>query len=133
MILQHLTIENFRNFEEVDINLTNRNIIFGLNDIGKSNFLSAIRFLLDRNYRRDGFIDSDFYNKDTTKEIRITLTINIDDDEENTDNKKIFKMMRGAIPSDAEDVYIQLRTTYDNNTLGGLPKLYWGTDLENLE
>lgn len=59
-----MTIENFRNFKNVNIDLTNRNIIFGLNDIGKSNFLAAIRFLLDRNYRRDGFRDSDFYGKD---------------------------------------------------------------------
>lgn len=132
MILQHLTIENFRNFEKVEISLTNRNVIFGLNDIGKSNFLSAIRFLLDRSYRRDGFIDSDFYNKDTAKEIRITLTIKINDDEENPDNKKLFKMMKGAIPSDAEDVYIQLRAIYDNRTLMGLPQLYWGTELDDL-
>ncbi|NRF93775.1 AAA family ATPase [Paenibacillus frigoriresistens] len=42
MILKHLTIENFRNFENISMDLTNRNIVFGLNDIGKSNFLSAI-------------------------------------------------------------------------------------------
>lgn len=132
MIFKHLTIKNFRNFEKVDIDLTNRNIIFGLNDIGKSNFLSSIRFLLDRNYRRDGFIDSDFYNKDTSKEISITLTIQIDDDEEDNDNKKIFKMMKGAIPSDAKDIYIQLRATYDSNILVASPMLYWGTDLQDL-
>lgn len=50
MLLNHLTIKNFRNFENLEVDLTNKNVVFGLNDIGKSNFLSALRFLLDRNY-----------------------------------------------------------------------------------
>lgn len=36
MELKHLIIKNFRNFENLNIDLSNRNIIFGLNDIGKS-------------------------------------------------------------------------------------------------
>ncbi|WP_419959476.1 ATP-dependent nuclease [Psychrobacillus sp. BM2] len=133
MILKQLTVKNFRNFENVELDLTNRNIIFGLNDIGKSNFLSAIRFLLDRNYRKNGFMDSDFYNKDTNREIEITLNIEIADDEENDDNKKIYTMMRGSISSDAEEIYIQLRSIYDGETLMGQPNLFWGVDLEDLE
>jgi putative ATP-dependent endonuclease of the OLD family len=132
MILRHLSIVNFRNFENVNLDLTNRNIVFGLNDIGKSNFLAAIRFLLDRNFRRNGFMDSDFYNKDTNREIEITLKINIDD-EENDDNKKIYTMMSGAISSGAEDIYIQLKSVYDGETLLGEPNLFWGVNLDNLE
>lgn len=133
MILKQLTVRNFRNFENVELDLTNRNIIFGLNDIGKSNFLSAIRFLLDRNYRKIGFTDSDFYNKDINREIEITLKIEIADDEDNDDNKKIYTMMRGSISSDAEEIYIQLRSIYDSETLMGQPNLFWGVDLEDLE
>lgn len=133
MIFKHLTIENFRNFKNVNIDLTNRNIIFGLNDIGKSNFLAAIRFLLDRNFRRDGFRDSDFYDKDTTNEIIITLMIDISDDEENNDNKKIYTMMKGAIPTSANEIYIQLKSIYNDEFLIGTPNLYWGVSLENLE
>lgn len=133
MIFKHLAIENFRNFENVSIELTNRNIVFGLNDIGKSNFLSAIRFLLDRNFRRNGFMDSDFYNRDTNREIVITLKIAISDDEENDDNKKIYTMMSGAIPSGAEEIYIQLKSVYDGESLVGEPNLFWGVDLEKLE
>ena len=133
MILKHLTVRNFRNFENVDIDLTNRNIVFGLNDIGKSNFLAAIRFLLDRNFRKNGFVDSDFYNKNTIGEIVITLKIEITDDEDNDDNKKIFTMMRGAIPSGAEEIFIQLRSVYEDEALMGQPNLFWGVDLENLE
>ncbi|MGL5257978.1 MAG: AAA family ATPase [Proteocatella sp.] len=36
MELKHIIIKNFRNFEDLNIDLSNRNIIFGLNDIGKS-------------------------------------------------------------------------------------------------
>lgn len=133
MILKQLTVENFRNFEYVDIDLTNRNIVFGLNDIGKSNFLSAIRFLLDRNFRRNGFMDTDFYNRDTNREIVITLKIDIADDEENDDNKKIYTMMSGAIPSGAEEIYIQLKSVYDGESLVGEPNLYWGVNLKDLE
>jgi putative ATP-dependent endonuclease of OLD family len=133
MILKHLYVENFRNFESVNIDLTNRNIVFGLNDIGKSNFLSAIRFLLDRNFRRNGFMDSDFYNKETDREIVITLKIDIADDEEDDDNKKLYTMMSGAIPSGAGEIYIQLKSKYNGESLVGEPNLYWGVDLEDLE
>ncbi|WP_163527360.1 AAA family ATPase [Halobacillus ihumii] len=132
MILKHLAIQNFRNFENVDIDLTNRNIVFGLNDIGKSNFLAAIRFLLDRNFRKNGFVDSDFYNKDTRREIVITLKIKIDD-EENNDSKKIYTMMSGAIPTGADEIYIQLKSVYDGESLVGEPNLFWGADLQDLE
>ncbi len=133
MIFKHLTLTNFRNFEIVDLDLTNRNIVFGLNDIGKSNFLAALRFLLDRNFRRNGFVDSDFYNKDTSSEIIITLKIDIADNEDNDDNKKIYTMMSGAITSDAKEIYIQLKSKYDSDSLIGEPNLYWGVDLEDLE
>jgi len=133
MILRHLTIENFRNFEDVSIDLTNRNIIFGLNDIGKSNFLYALRFLLDRDFRRYGFSDSDFYKKDITRQIVITLKVEIADDEEDDDNKKIYTMMSGAIPSGAEEIYIQLKSVYDGETLAGQANLFWGVDLDELE
>lgn len=133
MIFKHLSIENFRNFDSVKIDLINRNIVFGLNDIGKSNFLCALRFLLDRNFRRFGFSDSDFYNKDTTKQIVITLEITISDDEEDDDNKKIYTMMGGAIPSGADAIFIQLRSEYNGETLTGEPNLFWGVDLNDLE
>ncbi|MCL1697327.1 ATP-dependent endonuclease [Lysinibacillus sp. BPa_S21] len=133
MIFKELSIMNFRSFENVTLELTNRNIIFGLNDIGKTNLLAAIRFLLDSKFRNNGLVDSDFYNKDITKEINITLKINIADDEENDDNKKIYTMMRGAITSEAEEVFIQLKSVYDGESLIGRPNLFWGVDIGNLE
>jgi len=132
MLLEELEIKNFRNFKEVKVDLTNRNIVFGLNDIGKSNFLCALRFLLDRNYRKNGFAESDFYYRKTNNQISITLKINISDEEDN-DNKKIYAMMGGSIPSGEENIYIQLKSIFDPESLIGEPALFWGVDPDNLE
>lgn len=48
MKFSNITIRNFRDFEKVNINLDNKNVIFGMNDIGKTNFLYELRFLLDK-------------------------------------------------------------------------------------
>ena len=41
MKFENIKIKNFRNFEDVNIDLSNKNIFFGLNDVGKTNFLYA--------------------------------------------------------------------------------------------
>ena len=56
-----VTIKNFRNFEYIAINLTNKNVLFGMNDVGKTNFLYALRFLFDKDIRRQNFTDTDYY------------------------------------------------------------------------
>lgn len=40
-----VTIKNFRNFENISVALTNKNVLFGMNDVGKTNFLYALRFV----------------------------------------------------------------------------------------
>ena len=42
-----VTIKNFRNFENISVALTNKNVLFGMNDVGKTNFLYALRFVFD--------------------------------------------------------------------------------------
>lgn len=125
-------IKGFRNFEEIELCLTNRNVIFGLNDIGKTNFLGGLRFLLDRDFRKHGFIDTDFFNRKIDSEIIITLEVNIED-ENNEDNKKIYTAMKGAIPSDAKVVFFQLKAKYNPETLRGEPELFWGAEINNLD
>lgn len=58
-----VTIKNFRNFENITIDLTNKNVLFGMNDVGKTNFLYALRFLFDKDVRRQNFIDTDYYKR----------------------------------------------------------------------
>ena len=42
MKFDFITIKNFRNFEDITISLTNKNVLFGMNDVGKTNFLYAL-------------------------------------------------------------------------------------------
>ena len=96
MQFKKISIQNFRNFENIEINLENKNILFGLNDIGKTNFLYAVRFLFDRECSKNGLIESDFFKKKIDREIEITIEIDISDSND-SDNKKIRKRMAGAV------------------------------------
>ena len=49
MKFENIRIKNFRNFEDVTIDISNKNIFFGLNDVGKTNFLYALRYIFDKN------------------------------------------------------------------------------------
>lgn len=48
MKFEKISIRNFRNFENIEIGISNKNIFFGLNDIGKTNFLYAMRYVFDK-------------------------------------------------------------------------------------
>ena len=63
MEFKSLQVKNFRSFESISINLSNKNIFFGLNDVGKTNLLTALRFVFDKDTRRNDFIDSDVIPK----------------------------------------------------------------------
>ena len=61
IIFKSLQIKNFRNFDNINIDLSNKNVIFGMNDSGKTNMLHALRFLLDYRIRKNGFVESDYH------------------------------------------------------------------------
>ena len=63
MEFKSISIKNFRNFEEVTVDLSNKNIFFGMNDVGKTNFLYALRYVFDKEVRKNELLDSDFYQK----------------------------------------------------------------------
>ena len=63
-----LEVNNYRNFDNIVLDLSNKNVIFGLNDIGKSNLLSVFRLLFDRKFRANNCIESDYHNKNTEKD-----------------------------------------------------------------
>ena len=79
MEFKSLQVKNFRSFEDISINLSNKNIFFGLNDVGKTNLLTALRFVFDRDTRRNDFIDSDYFEKKTDTPIEILVTVDISD------------------------------------------------------
>lgn len=132
MEFKQIKIENFRNFEDIRVNIENKNVLFGLNDIGKTNFLYALRFLFDRECRKNGLIESDFFKKDTTREIKITVEMDISDIND-ADNKKIRKGMAGSIQSGYDTVFMQLKARYTVGDVIIMPELFWGSDENYLD
>jgi putative ATP-dependent endonuclease of OLD family len=132
MKFENITIKNFRNFDDIDLNLSNKNIFFGLNDVGKTNFLYALRFVFDKDIRRLNLIDSDFHNKNLDKPIEITVTLDISDTA-CSDCQKLRAQLKGALLSEHEKVYIRLKADYDRHEMFALPILYWGGDLGHLQ
>lgn len=129
----NICIKNFRNFKKVDIDLDNKNVVFGMNDIGKTNFLYAIRFLLDKDVRRLGFNKSDYHKNDTSKKIEIILTLDLSDYDTSEDTKKLVAAVKGARTSENAHVfYIALESLYDDKELYGNIIMKWGSDLDNL-
>lgn len=134
MKLKSLTIENFRNFERVDLDLTNQNVVFGMNDVGKTNLLFAIRFLLDRDIRKNGFKESDYFRNEQERVIRITLGIDLSDRLKNEDSQHIIaKVGRARSSEDLDNFFVEVEGVFDKSEEVGIPKIYWGSNKEKLE
>ena len=48
MQVEWVRIEGFRNYENETINLSNKTLIIGSNDVGKTNLIYALRILFDK-------------------------------------------------------------------------------------
>ncbi|MDD3000685.1 MAG: AAA family ATPase [Candidatus Riflebacteria bacterium] len=125
-------IKNFRNFEDISINLTNKNILFGMNDVGKTNFLYALRFIFDKDIRKQNFNDTDYYKRNVVNPIEIVIAIDISDTE-NADSQKLRAKLKGSILSEQNIVYIKVKADYNEKEMVGIPVLYWGGDVNELE
>ena len=138
MEFKKIYIKNFRNFENLVIELSNKNVIFGMNDSGKTNLLYAIRFLLDARTRNQGFVESDYFQHRKENPIEITLQIDISDrDEEKNPNssqsRQLIAGVKGARTDiDLDNFYIKLIAEFDETEQLGNPVLEWGSDLDNL-
>lgn len=132
MKFKNISIKNFRNFENINITLDNKNVFFGMNDVGKTNFLYALRFVFDRNIRKNNLIDSDFYQKNTDVPVEIIVSIDISDLND-VDSMKLRAKVKGALLSSQNVVYIKLIAKYDSTEMIANPILYWGGDLNDLE
>lgn len=131
MKFEQIAIKNFRNFENIEICISNKNIFFGLNDIGKTNFPYALRYVFDKDIRKNGFLDSDFHRKNVASPIEITVVIDISDTAD-PDSQKLRAQLKGALFSQQNKVYIKLTAQYDAQELVAMPMMYWGGNFENL-
>lgn len=82
MIISRVQITNFRNFANIDIRLGRNAVIVGENKIGKTNFLHALRLILDpslpdsaRKLREEDFWDG--LERPLSAQDRITVSIDI--------------------------------------------------------
>lgn len=132
MKFNSVSIKNFRNFEDISISFTNKNVLFGMNDVGKTNFLYALRFVFDKDIRKQNFNDTDYFKKKIQNPIEIVVSIDISDTE-NADSQKLRARLKGALLSNQNTVYIKVKAEYDEKEMLGLPVLYWGGDLQDLE
>ncbi len=104
-----------------------------MNDVGKTNFMFALRFLLDKEVRKNGFKASDYYKNNTNETIKITLSVDLSDRADNDDSKHIISKVGGARSSNGLDkFYFQIKGAFDKSEEIGIPKIYWGNKLEEL-
>ncbi|PFN52540.1 ATP-dependent endonuclease [Bacillus cereus] len=94
MYIQRVQIENFRNFKEADVFLGNQMVVVGENKIGKTNFLYAMRLILDPSLPDSArqLQESDFWDglPRPINDVRIKISIDLTDFETNTDLKAIL-------------------------------------------
>ncbi|QZN78719.1 ATP-dependent endonuclease [Paenibacillus sp. DR312] len=62
--ISRVKILNYRNFKSIDVCMSDKQVLIGENNVGKTNFLRAIQLILDPNLNdNDRFLEeSDFYN-----------------------------------------------------------------------
>ncbi len=78
MHISRVVIRNFRNFQELSVNLSQHAVILGENTSGKSNFIHALRIVLDPTLSDDErkLLKSDFnYSCQSNKSAAIEITI----------------------------------------------------------
>ena len=132
MKFENIHLINFRNYEDIEIDISNKNVFFGLNDVGKTNFLCALRFIFDKEIRKNSFLDTDYHDKNTNKPIEMIVKIDISD-EQCDDNKKLRARLKGALMSSDNSAYIKLVAKYDQKEMLGNPEMYWGGNIERLQ
>ncbi|MBW8011991.1 MAG: AAA family ATPase [Chloroflexi bacterium] len=128
MILENINIQGFRNFKNTEINLTEKSLVIGSNEIGKSNLLYALRLLLDKTIPQSDLSpnDADFYAYEVTNEIKITLKFtNITED-------CILSKMKEHVSENGE-MFLRYSAVRDERTRRITFNYAVGKDLESLD
>ncbi len=131
MKFKKISIKNFRNFKDIEVELDNKNVFFGMNDVGKTNFLYALRYVFDRSIRKNNLVNTDFFQENTNEIIEIIVAIDISEDD--PDSQKLRAKVKGAIYDEQDIVYIKLMAEYNKTDMSANPVLYWGSNLDDLE
>jgi len=108
MLIESIEIKNYRNFENLKINLNDFNIIIGENDIGKTNFVEIIRNILNPtlSYKSVRIDDEDFRDLEIPIIIRIKFR--------NLENEIIQNIRDGCIDSE-NCVLLEFKAVWDKS------------------
>lgn len=104
MNIEKVTITNFRNFEAATINLKESTLIIGANDIGKTNFIFALRLLLDKSLSERDIepSETDFHIKaDGSQATDFSILIHFSDIKE----EAVLSVLRGYVSDDSKTVF----------------------------
>jgi len=115
--LKHITIEGYKSIKSLDLDLNPLNVLIGANGSGKTNFISAFKFLnqitegnLNLHVKRSGGADSFlYYGQKTTNHLKITLNFGA-----NIYDCKLIPTLNDSFIFEAEDVGFHNRNKYDN-------------------
>jgi len=129
MNLKKVKLVGFRNFKNATISLNNKSLLFGANDVGKTNFIYALRLLLDKSISEADFEPTsiDFYSHEDCNEFSITIFF------EGVTHDAVRSQL-GQYISDDDKLCIKYVVTRDNvESLSFESRLYLGVDENRLE
>lgn len=130
MHFEKINIIHFRNFEKLDIKLNNKNVIFGLNDVGKTNFLNAIRAVFDYKFR-NSINEKDFFEMDVHNPIDIVVSLSLEPTIVDEDDQLLIAHLKGALHdnvSHPNTIKIRLKISWDEKQRDTLIEMFWGNN-----
>lgn len=127
MYISSVQIKGYRNFSDATINMVARSLIIGANDAGKTNFLGAIRLLLDRSLS-DVDLDPSEQDFHIRTDGHLTEMIEISVKFANCTKDAILSIFKGHISASAELILKYVASREDLSY-----KLYAGRDESSLE
>ncbi|PUZ30054.1 putative ATP-dependent endonuclease of the OLD family [Chitinophaga costaii] len=128
MILSTVELNGFRNFKSAFVNLKDKSLIIGANDVGKTNLIWALRLLLDKGLSEYDIEprDSDFYAYEETHNFKIKLRF------ENVTDECVVSKLKGVISDDAK-LILMYEGICDPVTKSKSYKLFAGPSDDGLE
>lgn len=127
MRIKSVKLEGFRNFKEDEINFTEKSLVIGSNDIGKTNLIYALRILLDRTLS-DADIEpkeTDFFVHEPTNEYWIRIVF------EDIHEECVIAKLREHVSDDGQ-LILGYHATRNPDTNSLDYKIFAGKDDESL-
>lgn len=117
MKIKEVNIKNFRRIEDLTLKLNDFTVLIGKNGVGKSSVLHALNFFKESSYKLKA---EDFYNRELDREIKVSITFNELNSEEQltfkhyiqTDELKVIKIAR----NDQDSENLNITQTYHDQT-----------------